>query len=107
MPYYLGKRKTDDPLDWVSFFSPTPPTKESHGDRFCKVAGPFVSKAGASYYHRYGRNDPECRTAADAERLALDRLVGSAGIGRTGRTPGNLPGSWRPCKSEGSILEGY
>ena len=32
--------------------------------------GPFKSKVGAGYFARYGRKNPDIRTAADAERLA-------------------------------------
>jgi len=64
---YLGKRKQGD---LVQFRSPTIPTKESHGHLYTAVIGPFKSKVGASYFARYGRNNPHIRTADDAERLA-------------------------------------
>jgi hypothetical protein len=64
---YLGKQKQGD---LVQFRSPTIPTKESHGHLYTAVIGPFKSKVGASYFARYGRNNPHIRTADDAERLA-------------------------------------
>ena len=67
MAYYLGRRAQGD---LILFHSPHVPTKESHGARFLAVIGPFKSKVGASYYARYGRDDPRIRTAEDAERLA-------------------------------------
>ena len=67
MAIYLGKRKQGD---LVQFRSPTIPTKESHSHLYTAVIGPFKSKVGASYFARYGRNNPHIRTADDAERLA-------------------------------------
>ena len=67
MAIYLGKQKQGD---LVQFRSPTIPTKESHGHLYTAVIGPFKSKVGASYFARYGRNNPHIRTADDAERLA-------------------------------------
>jgi hypothetical protein len=67
MAFYLGKRGQDD---LVLFRSPTTPTKESHGHLYTAVIGPFKSKVGASYYARYGRNNPHIRSVDDAERLA-------------------------------------
>jgi hypothetical protein len=67
MPFYLGKRGEDD---LILFHSIAIPTKQTHGHLFMAVIGPFVSRVGAGYFARYGRNNPEIRTAADAERLA-------------------------------------
>ena len=67
MAIYLGKQKQGD---LVQFRSPTIPTKESHGHLYTAVIGPFKSKVGASYFARYGLNNPHIRTADDAERLA-------------------------------------
>ncbi|GER78891.1 MAG: hypothetical protein HZC39_13460 [Chloroflexi bacterium] len=67
MAFYLGRRGPDD---LVLFRSSTIPTKESHGHLYTAVIGPFKSKVGASYFARYGRNNPHIRTADDAERLA-------------------------------------
>jgi hypothetical protein len=67
MPIYLGKCKDGDLLQ---FHSPTIPTKETHGHLYTAVIGPFKSKVGASYFARYGRGNPQLRTADDAERLA-------------------------------------
>ncbi len=67
MAFYLGRRGPDD---LVLFRSSTIPTKESHGHLYTAVIGPFKSRVGASYFARYGRNNPHLRTADDAERLA-------------------------------------
>ncbi len=67
MPFYLGKRNEDD---LILFHSATTATKQTHGHLYKAVIGPFKSKVGAGYFARYGRNNPEIRTAADAERLA-------------------------------------
>jgi hypothetical protein len=66
MPYYLGKQAGALTL----FHSPKIPTKESHGHLYAAVIGPFQSRLGASYFARYGHNNPQIRTAGDAERLA-------------------------------------
>ena len=67
MPFYLGKREEDD---LILFHSAMPPTKQTHGHLYKAVIGPFKRKVGAGYFARYGRNNPDIRTAADAERLA-------------------------------------
>jgi hypothetical protein len=67
MAYFLGKRGQDD---LILFRSPTTPTKETHGHLYTAVIGPFRSRVGASYFARFGRNNPNIRTAADAEHLA-------------------------------------
>jgi len=54
----------------ILFHAAQTPTKESHGQRFLAVIGPFKSKVGASYYARYGQGNPRIHTADDAERLA-------------------------------------
>jgi len=67
MAFYLGRRRQGD---LILFHSAYIPTKETHGQRFVAVIGPFRSKVGASYFARYGRDNPNIRTADDAERLA-------------------------------------
>ena len=67
MSFYLGKRSQDD---LILFHSAFPPTKQTHGHLYKAVIGPFQSKVGAGYYARYGRNNPQIHTTADAERLA-------------------------------------
>ena len=67
MPFYLGRRGEDD---LILFQSAMSPTKQTHGHLYKAVIGPFVSRVGAGYFARYGRNHPDLRTAADAERLA-------------------------------------
>ncbi|GIK09044.1 MAG TPA: hypothetical protein PKC99_01810 [Anaerolineales bacterium] len=67
MPFYLGRRSEDD---LILFHSTAIPNKHTHGHLYKAVIGPFVSRVGAGYFARYGRNNPNIRTAADAERLA-------------------------------------
>ena len=67
MPYYLGKRPQGD---LVRFHSPTTPTKASHGHLYTSVIGSFKSKVGASYYARFGQNNPALRTLDDVEEAA-------------------------------------
>ena len=67
MPFYLGKRGEDD---LILFHSTAIPNKQTHGHLYKAVIGPFKSKVGAGYFARYGRNNPDICTAADAERLA-------------------------------------
>ena len=67
MPFYLGKRGEDD---LILFHSTAIPNKQTHGHLYKAVIGPFKSKVGAGYFARYGRKNPDNRTAADAERLA-------------------------------------
>ena len=67
MSFYLGKIGEDD---LILFHSTTIPTKQTHGHLYKAVIGPFVSRVGAGYFARYGKNNPDLRTAADAERLA-------------------------------------
>ncbi len=67
MPFYLGKRSEDD---LILFHCAFPPTKQTHGHLYKAVIGPFQSKVGAGYFARYGRDNPQIHTTADAERLA-------------------------------------
>jgi hypothetical protein len=67
MPFYLGKCNEKD---LILFHSACPPTKQSHRHLYKSVIGPFASRVGAGYFARYGRDNPNIRTAADAERLA-------------------------------------
>jgi hypothetical protein len=67
MPFYLGRRNEDD---LILFHSCVTPTKQTHEHLYKAVIGPFQSRVGASYFARYGRNNPDIHTAADAERLA-------------------------------------
>jgi len=67
MPFYLGKRGEDD---LILFHTTAIPTKQTHGHLYKAVIGPFQSKVGAGYFARYGKDNPNIRTTADAERLA-------------------------------------
>ena len=67
MSFYLGKIVEND---LILFHSSTIPTKQTHGHLYKAVIGPFVSRVGAGYFARYGKNNPDLCTVADAERLA-------------------------------------
>ena len=73
MPFYLGKREEDD---LILFHSAMPPTKQTHGHLYNAVIGPFESRVVSGYFARYGRNNPDIRTAAakDAFVRIEDRI---------------------------------
>ena len=54
----------------MRFFFTSTPTKADHSHLYTSVIGPFKSKVGASYYARYGPNNPLLRTPDDVERAA-------------------------------------
>lgn len=62
MAIYLGKRKQGD---LILFRSAQIPTQASHSHRFTAVIGPFRSKVGASFFARYGWNNPHIHTVED------------------------------------------
>ena len=66
MTFYLGKRPQGD---LIMFQSAHTPTRQNTDPRFVSAIGPFASELGASYYARYGQDNPALRTCADAERL--------------------------------------
>ncbi len=69
MPYYLGKRPEED---WVLFSFPRTPTRETHGQLYTCVQGPFRTRLAARWFNRYGRDNLHVHTVADAERLARE-----------------------------------
>ena len=69
MAFYLGKRPRGD---LILFQSSHTPTRQTADHRFISAIGPFASQLGASYYARYGQDNPVIRTCADAERLARE-----------------------------------
>jgi hypothetical protein len=68
MAFYLGKRPQGD---LIQFQCAGRPTRQSTGGRFVSAIGPFATRLGAAYYARYGHANPEVRTCADAERMAI------------------------------------
>jgi hypothetical protein len=54
------------------FRSLTTPTPKTHGKQYAAVIGPFHTVRGAAWmaHPTRGRDNPHCRTVADAERLA-------------------------------------
>lgn len=63
---YVGEDKKGA---WRIFVSPVEPSERSHGDKFKFAIGPFRTVRGAIFMARYGRENPHCRSVADAERL--------------------------------------
>jgi hypothetical protein len=76
MAFYLGKRRPShgDAArdDLILFQSSHTPTRQTADPRFVSAIGPFASQLGASYYARYGQDNPAICTCADAERLARE-----------------------------------
>jgi hypothetical protein len=52
------------------FRSKINPTRETHGEKYKCVVGPFRTIHGAKFMLNYGYNNPHCQCVADAERLA-------------------------------------
>lgn len=54
------------------FRSETTPTRETHGQKYLAVVGPFRTRRAADWLADpvKGRFNPHCRCVADAERLA-------------------------------------
>lgn len=46
------------------------PTRESHGDQYAAVIGPFRTVRGAEFMRDNGAGNPHCQCVADAERIA-------------------------------------
>jgi|GEM_PF-2436531 len=69
MGFYLGKRSLDDQ---ILFESSGRPTRASTRGRFVSATGPFATRLGAEYYHRYGSLHSGPLICAEAERLARE-----------------------------------
>ncbi len=54
----------------VIFRSKKTPTRDTHGDKYNAVIGPFRTKPGAVFMRDFGPGNPHCRWVADAEKLA-------------------------------------
>lgn len=65
---YQGKRRV--------FRFCSAPTEATHGEKFDAVVGPFRTKRAAYFMAWFGKNNPHCRSVADAERLAKTNIVG-------------------------------
>ncbi|MBM3126252.1 MAG: hypothetical protein FJZ87_14475 [Chloroflexi bacterium] len=87
MAFYLGKRPQGD---WLVFQSKVRPRRETHGHFFVSAIGPFKSKIAASWYHRYGRNNPQVKTPVDAERFSREDPLMELAIIEKGMTAEEL-----------------
>lgn len=65
MRWFLGHKDGNT----IPFKSVTIPTTDSHGHLYNGVTGPFRTKRGCMFMHKFGRNNPHCLSVADAERL--------------------------------------
>ena len=68
MAFFLGKRALGD----LILYEAAQPLKRYQSYTFTSAIGPFLSRLGASYYARCGRDNPAICTPADAERLARE-----------------------------------
>ena len=55
---------------FMVFKSLSEPTRESHGNEYRFVIGPFVTKRGALWAEKYGQSNPHFNNVADAERFS-------------------------------------
>ncbi len=75
MKHYIGIKADKWGMNIIrEVFQAENPTKETHGDRFVYIIGPFVSELGAMFMAGPGFLLPDCCTPNDAERMALGRL---------------------------------
>ena len=65
---YVGVGSSDGA--YVFFKAKHMPTRETHGQDFTAVIGPFRSTRGAMWAARYGKGNPHFRSLRDAEALA-------------------------------------
>lgn len=75
MRYYVGLNGVTRAI----FGAAEAPTEGTHGQTYTAVIGPFRTKRGAAFMRDHGRNNPHCRTVAEAERLAV-KLQADEGI---------------------------
>jgi hypothetical protein len=73
MAFFLGKRPQGD----LILYEAAQPLKRYKSYTFTGAIGPFLSRLGASYYARCGRDNPGLTTPADAERLAREDNTGA------------------------------
>jgi hypothetical protein len=72
MKHYVGIKADKRGTNCIrEVFQAENPSKESHGDRFAYIIGPFVSEVGAKFMAGPGFLHPDCCTPNDAERMAL------------------------------------
>ncbi len=46
------------------------PTRDTHGNQYFAVIGPFRTRKGAEFMARFGENNPHLQQVADAELLS-------------------------------------
>ena len=65
---YVGIRVDTGKLERFQYVGT--PVRETHGDLYAAVIGPFRTVRGAKFMQRYGANNPHLQHVNDAERLA-------------------------------------
>lgn len=65
---YVGV-KASNGVTYERFLSDSKPTRESYGDNYNAVVGPFRTKTGALAMVHYGHANPHIQTVSDAERV--------------------------------------
>jgi hypothetical protein len=65
---YVGIRA--DNLKYERFQSDGTPVRETHGDTYMAVIGPFRTIRGAKYMAQYGKGNPHLQHVNDAEHYA-------------------------------------
>jgi hypothetical protein len=65
--WYVGVKSSGARTPFKSEFTPT---RETHGNLFGAVIGPFRTKRGAMFDAAVGRNNPHIQHVRDAERIA-------------------------------------
>jgi hypothetical protein len=70
---YVGYCRTS--LNMEKFSSAFQPTEKEYGEKYFAVIGPFITKRGADFMVKYGRNNPHIQIVSDAERLAKNEAI--------------------------------
>jgi len=65
---YVGIRLVDG--QYERFTSEGTPVRETHGNTYAAVIGPFRTVRGARFMVHYGKSNPHVQHVNDAERLA-------------------------------------
>jgi len=64
---YVGIRPDGE---YERFQSDGTPVRETHGDAYLAVIGPFRTVRGAEFMRKYGKGNPHLQHVNDAERFA-------------------------------------
>jgi len=70
MGYYVGYT-VNKPHKLQFFEHHTQPTRDSHGDKYLAIIGPFITQRAAKWAAKYGQGNPHFTCVNDAEVLSL------------------------------------